>query len=151
MRKKCPYSELFWFVFSRIRTECGEILRTDQNNSEYGYFSRRRLRLSHFEKILFTESETGWSSSWANFWRTFFGEDKLISEYSLSLSRLLKPLLLLDLSLKLRRKRSCEIKKLFSPIASSAHSFYLQTQSIIISQRFILDPVKHLRWSILWK
>ena len=25
LRKKCPYSELFWFVFSRIRTEYGEI------------------------------------------------------------------------------------------------------------------------------
>ena len=49
--KKCPHSELFWSVFSRIRTEYGEILRispysvqmrqnTDQNNSEYGHFSR---------------------------------------------------------------------------------------------------------------
>ena len=45
LRKKCPYSELFWFVFSRIRTEFGEILRispysvqmrenADQNNFE---------------------------------------------------------------------------------------------------------------------
>ena len=25
LRKKCPYSELFWSVFSRIRTEYGEI------------------------------------------------------------------------------------------------------------------------------
>ena len=24
--KKCPYSELFWSVFSRIRTEYGEII-----------------------------------------------------------------------------------------------------------------------------
>ena len=23
LREKCPYSELFWSVFSRIRTECG--------------------------------------------------------------------------------------------------------------------------------
>ena len=49
--KKCPYSELFWSVFSRIRTEYGEILRispysvqirenTDQNNSEQGHFLR---------------------------------------------------------------------------------------------------------------
>ena len=47
--KKCPYSELFWSAFSRIRTEYGEILRislysvrmwerADQNNSEYGHF-----------------------------------------------------------------------------------------------------------------
>ena len=46
LRKNCLYSELFWSVFSRIRTEYGEILRnpvrmrenTDQNNSEYEHF-----------------------------------------------------------------------------------------------------------------
>ena len=49
--KKCLYSELFWFVFSRIRTENGEIRcislysvrmweDIDQNNSEYGHFLR---------------------------------------------------------------------------------------------------------------
>ena len=39
MRKKCPYSELFWSVFSRIRTEYGEMRRdTDENNSEYEHF-----------------------------------------------------------------------------------------------------------------
>ena len=27
LREKCPYSELFWSAFSRIRTEYGEILR----------------------------------------------------------------------------------------------------------------------------
>ena len=52
LRKKCPYSELFWSVFSRIQTEYGEILRissysvrmrenADHDNSEYGHFSRR--------------------------------------------------------------------------------------------------------------
>ena len=51
VREKCPYSELFWSAFSRVQTEYGEILRispqsvwmrenVDQNNSEYGYFSR---------------------------------------------------------------------------------------------------------------
>ena len=51
LREKCPYQELFWSVFSRIRTEDGEILRispysvriwkdTDQNNFEYGHFLR---------------------------------------------------------------------------------------------------------------
>ena len=46
--KKCPYSELFWFVLSRIRTEYVEILcislysvrmreNADKNNSEYGH------------------------------------------------------------------------------------------------------------------
>ena len=47
----CPYSELFWSVFSRIWTEYREIRSispysvqiwesADQNNSEYGHFSR---------------------------------------------------------------------------------------------------------------
>ena len=51
LRKKFPYSELFWSVFSRIRTVYGEIRsisrysvrmqeNTDQNNSKYGHFSR---------------------------------------------------------------------------------------------------------------
>ena len=51
LREKCPYSELFWSVFSPIPTEYEEILcispgsvrmreNTDQNNSEYRHFSR---------------------------------------------------------------------------------------------------------------
>ena len=51
LREKCPHSVLFWFVFSRIQTEYGEILRispysvrmrenADQNNPEYGDFLR---------------------------------------------------------------------------------------------------------------
>ena len=51
LRKKCPYSELFWSAFSRIRTAYGEIFcispysvrmreNKDQNNSEYGPFLR---------------------------------------------------------------------------------------------------------------
>ena len=46
-REKCPYSELFWSVFSRIRTEYrispySARMRenTDQNNSKYGHFLR---------------------------------------------------------------------------------------------------------------
>ena len=46
LREKCPYSELFWSLFSRIWTEYGDTLRIspysvrmrenmDQNNSEY--------------------------------------------------------------------------------------------------------------------
>ena len=45
--EKCPYSELFWSVFSHIRIEYGEIQsisqysvrmreNKDQNNSKYG-------------------------------------------------------------------------------------------------------------------
>ena len=51
LRKKCPYSELFWSAFSRIRTEYGEMRsispysvrmreNADQNNSEDGYSLR---------------------------------------------------------------------------------------------------------------
>ena len=58
MRKKRPYSELFWPVFFRIRTEYGEIIRIspylvqmrekmDQNSSEYGHLSP-----SFFNQIL---------------------------------------------------------------------------------------------------
>ena len=50
-RENCPYAELFWSVFSRIRTKYGEILNispysvkmgenADQNNSEHGHFLR---------------------------------------------------------------------------------------------------------------
>ena len=49
LRKKCPYSELFWSVFPRIRTEYGPNLdrmweNTDQNKSECGHFSRSRFQ-----------------------------------------------------------------------------------------------------------
>ena len=59
LRKICPYSELFWSVFSRIWTEYGEILRispysvrmrenADYNKSEYGHLSRNvSLRLKN--------------------------------------------------------------------------------------------------------
>ena len=54
LHENCPYSELFRSAFSRIRTECGEILRispysvrlrenADQNNSEYGHYLRNDL------------------------------------------------------------------------------------------------------------
>ena len=50
LRKNFPYSELFWSIFSSIRTEYGEIQsispysarkweNADQNISEYGHFS----------------------------------------------------------------------------------------------------------------
>ena len=51
MHKKCACLELFWFVFSRIRTEYVKIEiislhsvqmleNADQNGSEHGHFSR---------------------------------------------------------------------------------------------------------------
>ena len=39
LREKYPYSEFFWSVFSRIRTEYGD-LQINQKNSKYGYFLR---------------------------------------------------------------------------------------------------------------
>ena len=57
MRKNCPYSELFWSVFPRIRTEYGEILRispysvqmrenANQNNIEYGHVLHKGISSS---------------------------------------------------------------------------------------------------------
>ena len=57
MREKSPYSVLFWYAFSRIKTEYEEILRispnsvqmgknTDQNNSEYEHILRSVFYLS---------------------------------------------------------------------------------------------------------
>ena len=48
LRKKFPYSEFFWSVFSRFRTAYGDLLRihskcgkiTDRINYEYRHFSR---------------------------------------------------------------------------------------------------------------
>ena len=40
LREKCPYSELFWSIFSRTRTEYSVWMRenTDQNNCQYENF-----------------------------------------------------------------------------------------------------------------
>ena len=56
LREKCPYSEFFWSIFSHIWIEYGKIRsispysvqmreKTDQKNSECGYFSRRIMWL----------------------------------------------------------------------------------------------------------
>ena len=37
LREKCPYSELFWSLFSRIRTECGKILTKIIPNTDTFY------------------------------------------------------------------------------------------------------------------
>ena len=69
LRKKCPYSELFWSVFSRIPTEYGEIRsifpysvrmgeNADQNNSEYGQFSGS-VSNYHLGKSLLIRSFSG--------------------------------------------------------------------------------------------
>ena len=59
--KKCPYSELFWSAFPSIRTGNGDIRsistysvrmreNTDQNNSEYGHFSRSLICHRKYQK-----------------------------------------------------------------------------------------------------
>ena len=61
LREKCPYSELFWSVFSCIRTEYGEILHIppysvrmrknkDQGNSEYRHFLRSVINITENKK-----------------------------------------------------------------------------------------------------
>ena len=65
LREERPYSEFFWSVFSRIRTEHGEIRstslysvqmqgNTDQKNSEQGHFSRSQkfLKNGNRQKLL---------------------------------------------------------------------------------------------------
>ena len=43
LRKKCPYSELFWSVFSRIRTQYGAIQSISPCQSEW---EKRRPRIT---------------------------------------------------------------------------------------------------------
>ena len=61
LREKCRYSEFFWSVFSRIRTEYGEMRsislyliqmreNRNQNNSRYGHFLRGVRK--HLHKLI---------------------------------------------------------------------------------------------------
>ena len=70
--RKCPYSELFWSAFSRIRTEYEEILRispysvrvrenADQNNFGYGPFLRSTSRLTG--KLFSTDTITTYAKA----------------------------------------------------------------------------------------
>ena len=63
LREKCPYLELFWSVFFRIRTEYGEVLRIfpysiqmwknkGRHNSEYGHFLRGGRSKLQYSRIL---------------------------------------------------------------------------------------------------
>ena len=75
-RKKCLHSELFCFVFSCIWTEYGELRNlspysaqmrenADQNNSEYGYFSRSQCHCNYHQMI-------------SNFFSNFQSNDYLV-------------------------------------------------------------------------
>ena len=58
LREKCPHSDLFWSVFSHIRSKFGPYSvrmrgNTDQNSSEYRHFLRSDLfTLRHWKKFL---------------------------------------------------------------------------------------------------
>ena len=75
LRKKCPYLELFWSVFSFIWTEYEEIRgvspysvrireKEDHKNSDYGYFS-------HSGDVLNAQNWTGLIISSRKFWLIF--------------------------------------------------------------------------------
>ena len=68
LRKKCPYSESFWSVFSHIRIEYGEIRstspysvrmreNTDQNKSKYEHILRTMEDEGEYKKFLIMTSE----------------------------------------------------------------------------------------------
>ena len=63
---KSPYLELFWSAFSSIRTEYREIRsispnsvqmreNADQNNSEYGHFSRSGIQRCNISDIIYSD------------------------------------------------------------------------------------------------
>ena len=65
LRKRCPYSELFWSTFSHIWNEYGEILRyspysvrmpenANQNNSEYGHYLHSEALSKMADKLIST-------------------------------------------------------------------------------------------------
>ena len=64
--EKCTYSEFFWSVFFRIWTEYGKLFRIslysvqmrkniDQENSEYGHFSRSLSFQNWLKAFAFTK------------------------------------------------------------------------------------------------
>ena len=90
LRKKCPYSKLFWSAFSRIWTECREILRISpysvrmqenagQTNSEYG----------HFLCSAFYKNSCGF---WLFLAKSYILDIWLLSEYTFALKWMLNSL-----------------------------------------------------------
>ena len=79
LRENCSYSELFWSVFFRIRTEYGEIWsicpysvrmreNTDQNNSEYEHFlhsARFTAKRVSIMKFISKFKTVVWHQFWA--------------------------------------------------------------------------------------
>ena len=88
-RKKCLYSELFWSLFSRIRTEYGKVQsisqysvqmreNKDQNNSEYGYFSRIAVEIIENWDFLFSWCIENGTLTW-NVLKTHFKNGAILS------------------------------------------------------------------------
>ena len=75
LRENYPHSELFQSVFSRIRTEYGEIRSiTDQNNSKYGHFLPRVYRTLKIKLLMLFET---WSMEIiANLYQLLFQKRK---------------------------------------------------------------------------
>ena len=61
LRKKCPYSELFWSAFSHIRTEYGEILRI------FPYSVRMRENVGKMWTRITSKTDTFYASQLLNF------------------------------------------------------------------------------------
>ena len=87
LRKKCPYSVLFWSAFFHIWTEYGEIQSispysvqmrwdADQYNSEYGHFSRSVYYLWIRNYLVIKLGQLIKVQSWTIFMKYFawFGE-----------------------------------------------------------------------------
>ena len=93
LRKKCPYSELFWFAFSRIQTECYLVRmrkNAGQNNSEFRYFSRS-VKVSDNYKFLLLNGGYVKSKKLSYQILTTANEQKLKSQVMPSFKHLPKP------------------------------------------------------------
>ena len=93
LRKKCPYSELLWSVFTRIRTEYREARsispysvrmweNTDQNNSEYGHFSRSHLHSVLLSPVSFPVRKYLWKV--CDIWRDIPGFTEYLTAWKVS-------------------------------------------------------------------
>ena len=79
LRETCPYSELFWSVFSRIRTKYGEI-DFPRFESKCG---KMRTRITPDTDTFHAVTNNNISGGQALFWRYFEGVISKMSEFSL--------------------------------------------------------------------
>ena len=74
MRKKCPYSELFWSIFSPNVGKYG------QNNSEYGHLSRSANPVTS-SKTYWSILKTSLNNKKSSFIPPLFHENKFITNF----------------------------------------------------------------------